>query len=444
MKPQIPPARAIGPRQFDKAFVQTFTANSLGLVLGTVTGILAARILGPLGRGELATIFYYPTILAHFGMLGIPEATAFEVSRRREDEGQLLRAGFSLAVILAIPQVILGIMFVQFVLPGDKAHLLGTIQLFMIFPLPAYCIWVLLGVDQGSFRFARFSILGLMPITIYTAVMIAFWLMGIADAVTFTIANLNAYVLALLIRLKLSYRVLTAALPIWADIKCLFFRGLSLHLAQLGLIGQNGTDMLVLVSLLPSDQVGLYAAALSLAWGQVASANAFSQVGFVKVAGEANKAVAKTNLLSQFHIAQVASLVLVGIFLLVTPYVMLYAFGPAFMPAVPTAYWLIVALCISGLTRLLDTGFRALNRSWVSGFGYCVGVAVMIGGALWLVPTGGILAMGKVRFVAACTVLAIYCTALLALEDTSVQQLWGLRLDAARLLYSRLRVLVGS
>jgi len=437
-------ANSIGPRPFDRAFVQTFICNSLGLVLATVTGILAARTLGPLGRGELATILYYPAILAHFGRLGIHEATAFEMSRRPQDEAKLLRAGFWLAVLLGVPQVVLGAMLAPLLLPAAKGHLIGTLQWAMIFPLLFYCNWVLLAVDQGSFRFARFNVLQLVPGITYAVGMTAFWLMGMADVVTFTVAYLSAYIVVVLIRMSFSYRDLITGLPLWADIKCLLRRGWQLHLAHLGLIGMNGTDVLVLVSLLPSDQVGLYAAALALAGIQSALSSALSQVGFVKVAGEANKTVAMTNLIKQFRVAQLVTLVLMGTCLALAPYLMLYAFGSAFMPAVPTAYWLIGAFGISALTSLLDSGFRALGRSWVAGIGYGLGVTIMVVGGLWLVPTGGMLAMAKVRFVACGGVLLIYCASLLALEAIPIQRLWGLRPDAVQILWSRIRVFVRS
>jgi O-antigen/teichoic acid export membrane protein len=429
-------------RPLERAFAQTFIANAMMLVIGAATGILAARILGPLGRGELAAIFYYPMIIAQLGRLGIHEATAFEVSRRPQDEDELLRAGFGLALILGLPQVILGAPMVSFLLPADKIHLAGIIHWFMAFIILAQCNWVLLGADQGKFRFGRFNILQVLPSALYVAAMIGFWVMGRADVTTFTIACLGSYLLALLVRMAFCYRIIVARLPVWADMKRLLVRGFSLHVAHLGLIGMNGTDMLVLVSLLPSDQVGLYAAALALAWGQVALSNALSQVGFVKIAGETDRIAAKASLLNQFRIAQLISLALVGLFLLTSPYMMRYAFGQAFMPAVPVAFWLIGALGVAGLTNVLDTGFRALGRSWVAGLGYGVGVAVMIVGALCLVPTDGILAMAKVRFLSSVVVLLIYCVALWGLEEVPIKQLWGLKLNSIRFLWSRTVMLV--
>jgi O-antigen/teichoic acid export membrane protein len=431
-------------RPFGKAFLQTFIGNSLMLVIGAVTSILAARILGPLGRGDLATVFYYPTMLGHLGRLGIHEATAFEVSRRPEDEARLLRAGFGMAVALGLPQVILGVLTVPFLLPADKAHLTVALQWSMILPLLTNCNSVLIAADQGNFRFARFNVVQLILSTAYAGGMIFFWLMEIADVLTFTFTYMGACVLVLIIRVAFSYRDLMANRPMWVDIKCLISLGLRLHLAQLGLIAMNGIDLLVLVSLLPSDQVGLYAAALTLAWGQAALSNALSQVGFVKVAGEADRTVAKTNLLSQFRIAQVITLILMGIFIFMAPYVMLCAFGPAFVPAVPTSYWLIGALGVAGLTSVLDTGFRALGRPWVASLGYGLGVGIMFIGALWLVPTGGILAMAKVRFLSSIAILLIYCLALCWLEGMPIEQLWGLRFSSLQLLWSRTRVLVGS
>ena len=53
-------------------FIFTIGAEFLLLVLGVVTGTILARVLGPVGRGELAAITLWPGILLTLGGLGIP------------------------------------------------------------------------------------------------------------------------------------------------------------------------------------------------------------------------------------------------------------------------------------------------------------------------------------------------------------------------------------
>ena len=48
-----------------------------------LTGILAARLLGPENRGLLALIWVVAVALAQFGTLGVPAALTFYVGRGR-------------------------------------------------------------------------------------------------------------------------------------------------------------------------------------------------------------------------------------------------------------------------------------------------------------------------------------------------------------------------
>ena len=81
--------------------------------------------------------------------------------------------------------------------------------------------------------------------------------------------------------------------------------------------------MAMVIFLVPAEQVGLYAVALAVGVGQLGVANAFVQVGFVKVAGEPDRATARRHLFTQFRAAQVAALVLGAVFLLIAPWPML-------------------------------------------------------------------------------------------------------------------------
>src|SRR5208283_4192014 len=91
-------------RSFKRAFFQTFAGSLLIQSIGAATGILAARLLGPAGRGDLATIMYYPTVLSLLGSVGIQQAIAFEVSKRPQEEATILRAGLWIALLLGVSQ----------------------------------------------------------------------------------------------------------------------------------------------------------------------------------------------------------------------------------------------------------------------------------------------------------------------------------------------------
>lgn len=66
-----------GARLFATNMALTVAANVTLAALGMVSGILAARLLGPHGRGQLAAIQTWPSSIATLAMLGMPEAVVY-------------------------------------------------------------------------------------------------------------------------------------------------------------------------------------------------------------------------------------------------------------------------------------------------------------------------------------------------------------------------------
>ena len=77
-----PIAASMGARFSNRrAYAQTFAATAAIRALGVASGVLAARLLGPTGRGELAIIIFLPTLLAPIGEIELPRSVAFEASK---------------------------------------------------------------------------------------------------------------------------------------------------------------------------------------------------------------------------------------------------------------------------------------------------------------------------------------------------------------------------
>lgn len=421
-------------RSFKRAFFQTFAGSILIQGCGVITGIMAARLLGPTGRGELSAVFYYPTMLTALGSLGLQQAVAYQVSRRPAEENDILRAGFWTAAALGLVQFVLGASFASFLLPKNMGHLTTTLQWFMVFPLLAYSGQALLGVDQGTFRFARYSVLNSLPVIFYAVGTLIIWMTGTAGPSVFAAWALGGHLFALAIRLTVSKSVLAGAFPRWLTAVRLLKIGIFLHAPQVTGILVAQADMLIVLYMLPVDQVGLYAVALAIAQGQMAASNAVAQVGFVKVAGETDRAAGVASVLLQFRVLQIISLAIAAVFIVIAPYLIFYALGPSFMGAWRAADCLIVALALRGLSNILDSGFRALGHAWVGAFGNAVAFITLVIGAWWWLPQGGIEAMAVVIIVAAVSTICTFIFFMVRLEHATLRDFWGFRVGTLQLL----------
>src|SRR4051794_28221320 len=78
----------------------------------TVGGILAARLLGPAGRGALTAALLWPSTFAALGDFGLIEAMTFFAAPRHGKSAEVLSAGLAVAAALSVAIVTVG--FVAF------------------------------------------------------------------------------------------------------------------------------------------------------------------------------------------------------------------------------------------------------------------------------------------------------------------------------------------
>src|SRR3954454_18878470 len=79
-------------------FFTSGTSVAIG-ALGLVAGALAARLLGPEGRGELAAIQTWPTCVATIAAVGLPEALVYFNSRNRKETAAYFVSGMLLLLL---------------------------------------------------------------------------------------------------------------------------------------------------------------------------------------------------------------------------------------------------------------------------------------------------------------------------------------------------------
>src|SRR5262245_31154486 len=66
--------------------------------LNVMTGVVAARVLGPEDRGELALVILLPAIVVVAGMLGVDRAVVFFSAQKEDDRAGLTSSIFFLGL----------------------------------------------------------------------------------------------------------------------------------------------------------------------------------------------------------------------------------------------------------------------------------------------------------------------------------------------------------
>jgi O-antigen/teichoic acid export membrane protein len=375
--------------------------------------VLAARLLGPTGRGELAVIVSLPMLLVPIGELELPRALAYETSRVGEIPRSLISTSFWVGLFLGCFQALVLTLALPLYLPADKLHLLGASRWFMLY-LPAMLVMTtLMGSDQGKGRFGRFSFLLALPTALYVTAVLVSWAGGVASPRTFAAGLLIATLITFAVRICMDWDAISGAKPEWEIAWRLLRRGVSYYLPAVAGIALVRGDMFLLVRLLPSDAVGLYAVALAIALGQLGAVNPFLHVSFSAVAGDSEPQHALETLALHFRLSQLAAVAAGLLTVMITPWVIRLMFGAQFSGAVVTTWLLTGAASIWGMEQVLEFGLRAAGHTWPGIVSNLAGLVVLAGAGIPACLHYGIAGLAASVLAAQAlnlAILIVYCT----------------------------------
>lgn len=232
------------------------------LACGLISGVLVARVLGPDDRGLLAAILFWPHLVSHIGLFSLHEATAMHSAKG--NLSGLAPSASVLAFALAVCSALLGAAALPWLMTGDKAAALalGIAMMLAFVPLNAVGL-VLLGFEQGQHRFTRYNLLRLSSPLIYLVALIGFWSTG---ALALNTAVLSAFFGGIIVAVlgTLLLRSPLRARPSRHTAAALMRTGGRFHVHSLASYLSQHLDRLIVIPLLGSNDIGIYAVAVSL------------------------------------------------------------------------------------------------------------------------------------------------------------------------------------
>jgi O-antigen/teichoic acid export membrane protein len=249
-------------RPQSNAWLMTLVTNAVILVCGVFTGIVAARLLHPEGRGALATILFWPAVMATIGMCGLNEALVYQVSAGKKPTSGLLTPVIC-TLGLAVLTAICGLLLLPSLLGKTGGSWIHDGSLYMAWFVPLNLLsQILLAVDQGHLRFARYNLLRMLIPLAYAAGLFGLWVLHRVNVENVLWVNLAATAGATTIRVAASWRELRGGFA-WAEARELFATGLGFHATGLLVLLSGQIDRALVMALWDSATVGLYAAAFT-------------------------------------------------------------------------------------------------------------------------------------------------------------------------------------
>lgn len=419
--------------------LQTFLTNVAIQACNVATGIITARLLLPAGRGELAAVILWPSILAGIGIMGLHFSLVREVAAHPEEEADLSRAALGLSLLLAFVAMALGYLLLPRLLPADKQHLLGLSRLYLLWLPLNFLTLTLLALHHGRLRWSPYNLIRLSVVVSYLGFLALIWLLDVRRVSWFVLAFLASNVVTTALTVALGRQHLwkgrwriSLAWRVWRQ-------GLPFFLAGVTFICLTQVDKTLLVSLLSTEMVGYYVAAFTFASAHSSLGYALEITSFAALANEPDKEAQGRYLLQTFRQASLLYATAGMAVALLAPLAIVPIFGAEFRPATGPARILAVGTSLLALGNILSEGLKGRGLVLPGIGGQCLGAALIALAGLLLVPRWGISGLALAFVIGAAGQLTLLIAATSYVFGLKVRGFFGLRMTEVKLLCGRVR-----
>ncbi|MCC7127049.1 MAG: polysaccharide biosynthesis C-terminal domain-containing protein [Acidobacteria bacterium] len=380
----------VEPRRLPTVLLTSMTLRFGTIALNAVTGIVTARALHPAGRGELAAMILWPMLFAGLTTMGLPSALVYYL--RREPERAAAFIGW--ALVLCTAASIAGTAVGWFIVPPWLGHhapeVIRAAQLCLLTTL--LCSLTLAGravwEARGWFTWSSVSQV-ITPLMVVIGLAVLIWrgaLTPVTAAAVYVLAGLPS-LLWILTSIVLTCRPSLAG--DWPLRQRLAHYGVRSYGVDLCGILAIYLDQALVVGLLSSASMGIYAVALSLSRVIGAIHASVAMIVFPRAVGLAPEAMV-TAVARSARMGTLASTATGLVVMAAGPMLLPWLYGASYAAAVVLLPILLAEAVMAGLAQVLLQGFLAAGRPGVATLVLGGSLACSIPLFLVLVPAFGV------------------------------------------------------
>jgi O-antigen/teichoic acid export membrane protein len=394
-----------------KPVASSLAATALIQLLGIVTGVLLARELGPSGRGALAAVVLWPTMLWTVGNLGVIDSVTFYSVRDPERRPAIAWTSLALAAAQSLALIVIGLVLVPLVLARQEETVVRDCLIFLASIPTSLVTLYFSSLLNGAHRFVAFNVLrstvflgntvGLVALAIASHLTVTSAMLAYLASQAITVVVGTILVMPYLERPRHPHRELAGKLLSY---------GWRSQLSTISNLLNERLDQLVISIVFAPASLGLYVVAWTMTAlpGMIGYSVAFAALPAVAQAENSRDRVRSAREYVSLTFA-ITALVAVPL-ILVAPDVLRIAFGEDFVAATDLSRILLASSIALGTGRVLAAVLKGVNRPLDAGIAEGFGLAVTGAGLAALLPTVGLTG-------AAITSLAAYSvTCLVALH----------------------------
>ncbi|MBE0584875.1 MAG: oligosaccharide flippase family protein [Desulfofustis sp.] len=357
-----------------RTYLGTFATSLFIQGCTVLQGILLARLFGPAGRGEFAAVILWPTILAGIGIFGVNMAIA-RLAGQGWPVNRLFKAAIRASMITATLTALVCGLLLPILLPADKEHLIPAAYLFLFYIPLNHLALNLLGIDHGSGNFRLLNITRSVLYPVFFLGLVLCWYLA-ADRVfwsAFSLLVANGAVV--LLRLTAKYGNIASGEAV-VPARILLTESYPFVAASIITILYMQMDKVLLVWLLPPEEIGWYVAAFAAA-GAVNVLNSALGIVQFSIAAQEKPRCGFATIAAVLRRSAIFSLLAAGGLALLLPWLLPLVYGFNFQPAVPLSYILLPGMILAGLSEIVTQALRGQGQPIAGVLSKIFGLMVM-------------------------------------------------------------------
>ena len=374
------------------AIVTTAAASALILGCGVVTGLIAARSLGPAGRGELATITVWASVLLYAGTFGLPEAVAYFSADGNNTRERVWTTGQLASAFLGLVITAVGWWVIPALFSGREDVPVQAIRWYLLlFAVPGCASLCASAWLQGAGRLRAYNVSRASIHVINAAGALMLFAARDHSVVHFAAVMLIGNAAGWAIAAAHGPWNRFAAAPVSAGLaRRMFHYGFRVQVGNWSNAASVRLDQLLLSLFAPASALGLYVVAVTYANVLQTVPGSAATVMLPEIVRQHQLGTAGACVERWYRRALWMTLpgaaALAALSLVLVPFL----FGDSFSGAVRLVIILIPATIVLGMNQLLSTAFRGLGRPEVGSTSEFIGVVVTLTGLALLLPRYGV------------------------------------------------------
>ncbi len=343
--------------------IVTIVTNITITLVGVATGIIAARLLGPSGEGQLAAIQTWPLVISTLAMLGLPESLVYFISKNPAIGRQFTVTAMILAVISVITVNTFAWFALPFLLSSQSIATINAARFFLLIGI----LYVMFGLPHGTLRgaqlFRSWNTIRILPGLAWLSILLISAIAHYREPIPLSKWFLAGTVVTGLPSLIYTLKTLKGSFrPDFTKIKPMLNFGLPSVTATIPQTINLRFDQILIIALLPPKDLGFYVVAVAWSGGIAPLLSAIGSVLFPKISAELNLEHKISTMKRALQSSTLISITIAAVITAVTPVCIPLIFGNQFSPSIPSALILVPAGAILAWVGVAEEGLRGIGK----------------------------------------------------------------------------------